>query len=141
MGKLESIEDFNEALNSGKVKNPINLYKISSKYGNRGTGFHNGFDIPAPTGTKLYAPYDGEVTLSNYNDLGGYQLIITSGIVKFGFAHLREKSFLNVGDIVKAGQLVGYVGNTGRSTGSHLHFTLTIDGKKVDPATYFKSYK
>jgi len=146
--KLDSLQDFEKAMSSGQILNPIlDASRISSKFGNRKnpitfqTHFHNGIDIPAPTGTKLYAPYDSEVTFSGYNDTGGYQLILRSGVVKFGYAHLKESPLFKVGDSVKKGQLVGYVGNTGKSTGSHLHFTLTIDDKKVDPALYFKSYK
>ena len=119
--------------------------KITSKFGNRinpitkENQFHNGVDIAAPEGTAIIAPFDGKVEKSFYDDIGGYSLIIAhNNGYKTGYAHLKEKSTLNVGETVKQGQTIAKVGNTGRSTGAHLHFTLTDKtGQKIDPETVF----
>jgi murein DD-endopeptidase MepM/ murein hydrolase activator NlpD len=118
---------------------------ISSPFGNRThpvTGqvqFHNGVDLisvpsTATLGANLFASAPGKVISNYYNDLGGFQLIIDSGYAVFGYAHLQVKSPLAVGTIVRKGQIIGKVGNTGRSTGPHLHFTLRLDGQLVNPA-------
>ena len=100
---------------------------------------HNGVDIAAPAGTAIVAPLDGVVESVFYNDSGGNQLVIkhTNGY-KTGYAHL-QKSTVVKGDKVKQGQVIAYVGNTGKSTGAHLHFTVTNPlGVKVNPEDYFK---
>ena len=74
-----------------------------------------------------------------FNNSGGNQIIIDSGYAKFGFAHLnRYAEGIKVGSIVSKGQLIGYVGNTGISTGTHLHFTLRLNDVATDPSKYFK---
>lgn len=83
---------------------------------------HNGIDIPTPVGTKLISCINGKVT-ETANDVKGYGIYVkiendTCGVL---YAHLRDFS-LKVGDKVKAGDFVGYSGNTGNSTGPHLHF-------------------
>jgi len=83
---------------------------------------HNGIDIPTPVGTKLFSTINGTVT-ETANDVKGYGIYVkiendTCGVL---YAHLREFS-LRVGDKVKAGDFVGFSGNTGNSTGPHLHF-------------------
>lgn len=126
---------------SNKIDLPIkgNL-KLTSGYGWRSFGggqFHNGIDLvlkdKSVLGEPLIAPLSGEITANYFNDRGGHQLVLDSGYAKFGFAHLQNKSPLPVGSKVKKGQVIGYVGNTGTSTGAHLHFTLRLDGKIVDP--------
>lgn len=119
--------------------------RVSSGYGYRtifgAQQWHNGIDLPAPEGTPIYAPYSGTIKGNYYNGLGGNQLTLDSGAVIFGFAHLQNKSPYAVGSNIQKGQLLGYVGNTGRSTGAHLHFTVTLDGKKINPVDVFTLYK
>ena len=102
----------------------------------RGTYLHNGVDIAAPSGTPVVSPADGTVTGTNYTASGGYQLFIehTNGM-KSGYAHLSSY-IAQKGQKVKKGQAVARVGSTGKSTGPHLHWTLTIDGQKVNPLNY-----
>lgn len=135
-----------EALSkNGGILNPLKgRLVVTSGYGYRSnpkTGqpgqFHNGTDLVLRGGNSLgapvYAPYGGKIVVNEWNAYGGgNQLIIDSGYAKFGFAHLLERSPLKVGDIVKKGQMVGKLGNTGTSTGAHLHFTLRLDDKLVD---------
>jgi hypothetical protein len=82
---------------------------------------HNGIDIPTPVGTKLYSAINGTVT-ETLNDQKGYGIYVkiendTCGVL---YAHMRD-FYLKVGAVVKAGDLVGFSGNTGNSTGPHLH--------------------
>lgn len=114
--------------------------KITSGFGNRvhpiqgGVKFHNGIDIAAPSGTPIKAAVSGIVSAKYYNALGGNSLVVSrfDGL-QTGYAHL---SGFNVkeGQKVKAGDIIGYVGSTGNSTGPHLHFTLrNRRGKHIDP--------
>jgi murein DD-endopeptidase MepM/ murein hydrolase activator NlpD len=115
---------------------------ITSPFGMRthpvdgGEKFHNGIDIRANVGTPIKAPDNGTVTQVYSNDAGGKQLIIKldSGYTA-GFAHLSEYS-VKAGDKVKAGQIVAKSGNTGNTTGAHLHFTIKDkSGNFIDPVT------
>lgn len=126
---------------TNKIDLPIkgNL-KLTSGFGWRSFGggqFHNGIDLvlkdKSVAGEPIFAPLSGTITANYFNDRGGNQLSLDSGFAKFGFAHLQNKSPLPVGSKVKKGQLIGYVGNTGTSTGAHLHFTLRLNDKIVDP--------
>lgn len=116
--------------------------RISSKYGNRthpvtgAKSFHNGIDIAAPTGTDVLAPADGVVSKISWHNGGGNQLHIKhdNGYTT-GYAHLSSYA-VKVGDKVKKGQKVAEVGNTGASTGPHLHLTVRDkSGNLVDPLT------
>ena len=119
--------------------------KITSGFGNRTNpvtgvkGLHNGVDVSSAMDSPIVAPLNGIVTAKYFNDLGGNQMIIDSGYAKFGFAHLnRYAEGISVGSIVSKGQVIGYVGNTGSSTGTHLHFTLRLNDVATDPSKYFK---
>ena len=121
---VESIKDF-----CVPVKG--NVY---SSYGRRGRSKHNGVDLPKPVGTPIYAAFDGRVRYSKYNTGGyGYMVILRhpNGLESW-YGHLCRLG-VNSGDYVKAGQIIGYVGNTGRSYGSHLHFELRYCDQTFDP--------
>lgn len=118
---------------------PVNG-KITSRFGDaRSTAPHNGLDIAAPLGTPIIAPLKGIVTANYNNSKGGNQLLIlhTNGITT-GYAHLQT-SLVKVGETVKRGQTIAKVGNTGQSTGPHLHFTVTKLGVKQNPENYIKT--
>ena len=118
--------------------------KITSGFGKRKHPItnvvteHNGVDISASLGTPIVSPLDGTVTDVNTHPTGGKQLIIKHiNGYKTGYAHLNGYA-VNKGDSVKQGQVIAYVGNSGASTGAHLHFTLTNPvGIKVNPEDYF----
>lgn len=94
---------------------------------------HKGTDIPAPEGTPIVAAHDGTVLISGWNDSYGNQVLIDNGAgLSTRYAHMIETA-VNVGDTVSAGQVIGYVGSTGDSTGNHLHFEVTVEGVRVDP--------
>ncbi|OPY60313.1 MAG: Murein DD-endopeptidase MepM [Pelotomaculum sp. PtaU1.Bin065] len=102
---------------------------------------HSGIDIGAGYGTAILAVADGVVTTAAY-DAGGYgnYLIIDHGNGnKTLYAHMSQMS-VGVGQTVKQGQTIGFVGSTGMSTGPHLHFEVYVDGTRVDPLLYFSNY-
>lgn len=115
-------------------------YTITSFYGYRLSPFlsyHNGIDIPMPVGSNVYSPCDGVVENSYYDSNGGNQIIIRCDEIdgdeyRYGFAHLSSRK-VRKGNRVEEGQLIGLSGNTGRSTGAHLHFTTSVNGKRVNP--------
>jgi murein DD-endopeptidase MepM/ murein hydrolase activator NlpD len=118
--------------------------KVTSKFGSRtaptagASTTHNGVDIAAAVGTPIVSPLDGVVADINTHPTGGKQLIIKHiNGYRTGYAHLSGYA-VNIGDKVKQGQVIAYVGNTGTTTGAHLHFTLTNSlGIKVNPEDYF----
>ena len=98
--------------------------------------FHDGIDIAAPIGTQVVAPREGRVLAAGYSTTWGrfVRLDHQDGYVSF-MAHLSRVK-VEVGDEVYQGQQVAYSGNTGRSTGPHLHFGIFRDGQYVDPYHY-----
>lgn len=112
---------------------PVDSRRVTSKYGPRGTGFHNGIDfgalIPGREGNPIYAVADGKVVISKINSGGiykgyGYYVVVEhdNGYCSL-YAHL-QKLEVRQGQMVKQGQVIGHMGNTGNSTGCHLHFEI-----------------
>lgn len=104
-------------------------------------GLHDGVDIAAPCGTAVYAPLGGRVLSRYYSDVYGNRLFVGLGFVNGRYLtavynHL-DQSTVQRGSSVNRGQVVGTVGNTGWSTGCHLHFTLLAGGRAVDPESFF----
>lgn len=117
--------------------------RITSKFGARPhpvtkePDFHNGIDIAVSLNTQVIAPANGKVVNIYENAQGGKQLILEhSDGIRTGYAHLSSYNVVR-GQNIKAGQIVALTGNTGQSTGPHLHLTVTVKGKKVDPEKYF----
>jgi len=121
-------------------------YIISSHWGYRKDPFtgkqayHNGIDI-ATSGTspEIYAIAGGEVIKAGgntYSGYGYYVIIDHGGGYQSLYGHMNKWPSVEAGQTVKQGQVIGYVGTTGRSTGKHLHFTLYKDGKDVNPEKY-----
>lgn len=111
-------------------------YRIDPVYKTR--RFHAGLDFTAPVGTPIYATADGVVKEAGYNT-GGYgnNVVINHG---FGFQTLYAHMYkikARVGQKVKRGEVIGYIGNTGKSTGPHLHYEVHKKGQPVDPIYYF----
>lgn len=95
--------------------------------------FHNGADIDAPEGTPIKAVADGIVIYAGW--LGSYGIVVFlrhGGNITTVYAHMKYFT-VELNQYVKQGDIIGYVGNTGLSTGPHLHFEIRIDGKPVDP--------
>lgn len=100
--------------------------------------FHAGLDFAAPIGTPIYATANGTVTDAGFN-AGGYgnRVIINNGYgYETWFGHMY-KIKVHVGEIVKRGEVIGWVGSTGKSTGPHCHYEVHKNGVPVDPIYYF----
>ena len=99
-------------------------------FGNAG---HRGTDIPAPEGTPILAAHSGTVLVSGWNDSYGNQVLLDNGAgLSTRYAHMTATA-VTAGETVTAGQVIGYVGSTGDSTGNHLHFEVMQGGIRVDP--------
>ncbi len=109
------------------VKGPI-----TSPFGRRASGMHNGTDFGVPIGTPVVAPQDGQVIKTGEDNLNGIYVHIQSGNTTHWLLHL-SKVKVSAGDQVKQGQVVALSGNTGYSTGPHLHWSKRISGQTVDP--------
>jgi len=96
--------------------------------------FHNGIDLAVPSGSQIVSPFDGKVSSIYENAQGGKQLtILHDNGYKTGYAHLSKNNFHKIGDRVQKGQVIALSGNTGASTGAHLHFTVRLNGSLVNP--------
>ena len=121
---------------------PTDKTAFTSNFGVRSDPFtgaarmHAGVDIPGPTGTPIYATADG--TIAHAERMGGYGNMVEidhgKGIAT-RYGHM-SKLLVTAGTHVARGQLIGLMGSTGRSTGSHLHYEVRIDGRAVNPAPF-----
>ena len=99
-------------------------------FGNAG---HRGTDIPAPEGTPILAAHSGTVLVSGWNDSYGNQVLLDNGAgLSTRYAHMTATA-VTAGETVTAGQVIGYVGSTGDSTGNHLHFEVMQNGVRMNP--------
>lgn len=103
--------------------------------------FHPGVDLRAPLMTPVYAPADGVVEYAGYSSTSGfgYLVILDHNFgFKTRFAHLSKKDVVKEGQFVKRGDLIGYSGNTGLSTGPHLHYEIRFIQRPLDPMNFIK---
>lgn len=121
---------------------PCSYKKISSPFGFResptsgASRYHQGVDLAANAGTPIVASRGGTVTIASYSNSAGYYVTINHGD---GFSSLyghMTRYVVSVGQTVTQGQVIGYVGTTGLSTGNHLHFTIFYNGSTVNPMGY-----
>ncbi|MFU7501922.1 MAG: peptidoglycan DD-metalloendopeptidase family protein [Candidatus Tisiphia sp.] len=123
------------------LRTPVKLARVSSHYGNRHhpnlgyTKMHKGVDFAAPTGTPIYAAGNGVITEIGWKSgYGKFIQIKHSQNLSTAYAHASNFSKnLKLGSIVKQGQVIAYVGSTGRTTGPHLHYEVKIGGKNINP--------
>ena len=120
-------------------------YNVSSYYGYRihpisgANQLHNGVDIGVPEGTEVLAGLTGTVTTSAYNDsYGNYVVIKDSKGYELRYAHLKSRS-VSAGAAITKGDVIGLAGNTGNSTGSHLHIELLKNGERMNPIFYLET--
>ncbi len=140
---IKLIEDKNETLSSVPSIYPT-VGRFTSRFGyrkdpfTRRTKFHDGLDIANTYGTPLYATADGVVTFSGKRSGYGNVIQINHGNgYETVYGH-NSKNIVKARDFVKKGQLIGYMGSSGRSTGPHLHYEVRINGKPVNPINYLK---
>lgn len=117
----------------------FNASPTSGLGASRGAGrSHNGEDFPAPVGTPIVAPMGGKVVSVYTNARGGKQVIVEmDNGARVGFAHLSKFS-VSQGQRIERGQELALSGNSGQSTGPHVHMTVTVNGQKVSAAKYFQ---
>lgn len=121
---------------------PVDTARLSSSYGMRNhpvTGRfrrHKGIDLAAPTGTPIYATADGTVSRADrFSSYGLYIAIEHGGDLQTRYAHMSRLA-VRAGQQVRKGDVIGYVGSTGRSTGPHLHYEVRVAGQAVNPLPY-----
>lgn len=121
---------------------PLAAAKLTSDYGMRthpvigGRRNHKGVDLAAPTGTPVFATADGIVSRADhYNSYGLYISLQHGAALETRYAHLSRLA-VAAGQRVNKGEIIGYVGSTGRSTGPHLHYEIRMDGVAVNPIPY-----
>lgn len=126
-------------------RTPLDGVKLTSSFGMRthpvlgGARAHKGIDLAAPVGTPIYATADGVVGKASW--FGGYGLYVQlehGNNLETRYGHMSR---LNVaeGQTVRKGEVIGYVGSTGRSTGPHLHYEVRVAGAAVNPLPYMQS--
>lgn len=122
---------------------PVDSTYITSRYGERSaptagaSTYHKALDIGAKSGDPIYAAADGQVAVANYNDgLGYYVSIEHDGETATRYSHMTNY-IVQPGEQVKQGQIIGYVGESGIATGSHLDYAVIKNGQQVDPMQYY----
>ncbi len=123
------------------MKTPIDGARMSSGFGMRRhpvlgySKMHKGVDFAAPTGTPIYASGDGVVKKAGrFSSFGNYVRIRHRGDLDTAYGHMSKiASGIKPGSRVRQGQIIGYVGTTGRSTGPHLHYEVLVAGRQVNP--------
>src|SRR3990170_5857919 len=117
---------------------PLRNYNVSSGYGPRNkptagaSSWHRGADLAAPSGSPIYATHSGVVAFSGWGSGYGYNIAINGARGMQTFYGHNSKNVVKAGQQIRQGQLIGYVGSTGVSTGPHLHYEVRINGKHVN---------
>ncbi len=122
--------------------NPVELMRFSSQYGYRSDPFqgrrknHKGVDIPGPIGTPIFATADGMIGRAQWvSGYGKYIEVEHGNAIQTRYGHLSAMNVVS-GQRVKQGDIIGFMGSTGRSTGSHLHYEVRIAGEPVNPTSF-----
>ena len=122
---------------------PIKCARLTSRFGRRSLRFHEGIDLAAPAGTPIYAAHNGDVLYSGrgFNGYGNIILLKGDTGLLSVYAHNRS-NLVKKGQPVKKGQVIAYVGQTGRASGPHLHYELRVQNKEnkfpaVDPLIFY----
>ena len=142
-GKFDHYDNRGQSIKKTLMKTPINGARLSSSFGKRKhpilgfTKMHTGTDFAAPTGTPIMASGSGKVIKSSWCGGGGNCVKIKhNSVYTTVYAHLSKFGRgIKKGARVKQGQIIGYVGSTGMSTGPHLHYEVIVNGKKVNSQT------
>ena len=117
------------------MTNPLKKMTVTGGFRTRNRPTHNGTDYRAAVGTNVYASMSGTVHTGSGHRAAGTWIEIRSGRDLVGYSHLSSRS-VRAGQKVKRGDLIGKTGNTGRTTGPHLHFYVKVNGQYVNPVTW-----
>lgn len=120
-----------------KLQWPLKQMKLSSGFGRRGSGNHQGVDLQAAWGTPIYAAADGVVVYagSQISGYGDTLIIRHRGDIATLYAH-ASTILVKEGELVTRGQAIGYVGDTGNASGPHLHFEVRVHSIPTDPWSF-----
>lgn len=141
---LDDLDAARDAISTVPIAAPARQGRLSSRFGNRRdpftrrSAFHSGIDYAAPTGTPVYAPADGVVTAAGR--AGGYGIRVEIDHphgLSTRFAHL-SRTLVSPGTQVRAGDQIGRIGSTGRSTGPHLHYEVRRGSRAIDPMPFVR---
>lgn len=133
---LKGTKSLSTLVGTGSFTSPMGRLEISSPYGSRGGSRHTGVDLRNPIGTPIYVVDDGVVTFASYQGTYGNLVKVSHGNgIETYYAHC-SKLLVSVGDVVRKGDQIATVGNTGRSTGPHLHFEVRKNGVPTNPMNY-----
>lgn len=140
-GSLDYFDDQGQSAKKALMRTPIDGARLSSSFGNRKhpilgyTKKHSGTDFAAPRGTPIYAAGDGTIDSAGWNGgYGKYVRIRHNSEYSTAYAHMKSiKRGIGKGKRVRQGQVIGFVGSTGRSTGPHLHYEIIRRNVKVNP--------
>lgn len=123
----------------GAMRWPLSGFRITTYFGQRGAfqRYHTGIDLAAPYGTPIVAAKAGQVEVAGWSSVGyGFHVVLDhGGGVETLYAHMSRIA-VRAGQWVEAGQVIGYVGSTGWSTGPHLHFEVRVGGVVRNPLAY-----
>jgi murein DD-endopeptidase MepM/ murein hydrolase activator NlpD len=121
---------------------PLANIKLTSGFGYRihpllgNLKFHNGIDLSARQ-ANIYSVLHGTVVISSYDNIIGNYVVVNHGLYETTYGHLAVR-FVRVGDLVKAGTIIGRSGRTGRVTGEHLHFIVKYKGQSINPLPFLR---
>jgi murein DD-endopeptidase MepM/ murein hydrolase activator NlpD len=119
---------------------PLEENKITSVFGPRGGRMHSGMDLDLETGDPIYSAFDGIVRVTGW-DGGGYGKFVMvrhyNGLETM-YGHMTKNDIVVTGQLIKAGDLIGLGGSTGRSSGSHLHYETRYEGNPFNPQHIFE---
>ncbi|MEQ8710218.1 MAG: peptidoglycan DD-metalloendopeptidase family protein [Rhodospirillales bacterium] len=140
-GRTDFFDPKGHSIRKALLKTPVDGARISSRFGKRRhpilgyTKMHRGVDFAAPSGTPIYAAGDGVIEVSGWNGgYGKYVRLRHNGEYKTAYAHMKGISKnARKGNRVRQGQIIGWVGTTGRSTGAHLHYEVLRGSQQVNP--------
>ncbi len=121
---------------------PLDSATVTSRYGTRtdpvtkkALSTHHGIDLAAPEGSEIYCYKSGVVKTVKTDKIFGNCVLVNHGDFESFYAHM-SKVYVSAGQSVSAGQKLGVIGSTGKSTGTHLHFEIIKDGVRTDPSEY-----
>lgn len=141
----KKVEQLETALSSLPSVHPVKNVNYTSSYGVRydpftgRTAMHAGLDLAGATGSPIYATADGVVHRAGWGGAYGNMVDLGHGKgIATRYGHM-SRILVRAGDRVKKGEIIGRMGSTGRSTGSHLHYEVRVDGRAVNPTPYLRA--